>query len=143
MVKKSVLLHFGASLVDKPIITGLIRDYDVSVNILHARVTPEEEGTMFVHIEGVEDKVSKALDYLNQIGIRLVFPRKNLIWQEAKCTHCGSCVGQCFPDALLIDNETELVLFKHELCVACGLCIPACPFGALESVDQHVATSQK
>ena len=35
MVKKSVLLHFGASLVDKPIITGLIRDYDVSVNSLH------------------------------------------------------------------------------------------------------------
>ena len=41
MVKKSVLLHFGASLVDKPVITGLIRDYDVSVNILHARVTPK------------------------------------------------------------------------------------------------------
>ena len=101
MVKKSVLLHFGASLVDKPIITGLIRDYDV------------------------------------------VFPTKNLIWQEAKCTHCGSCVGQCFPDALHINNETGLVLFKHELCVACGLCIPACPFGALESVDQHVAASQK
>ena len=36
MVKKSVLLHFGVSLVDKPIISGLIRDYDVSVNILHA-----------------------------------------------------------------------------------------------------------
>jgi ferredoxin len=98
---------------------------------------------MFVHIEGVEDKVSKALDYLNQIGVRLVFPKKNLIWQEAKCTHCGSCVGQCFPDALHINNETGLLLFKHELCVACGLCIPACPFGALESVDQHVATSQK
>ena len=67
MVKKSVLLHFGASLVDKPVISGLIRDYDVSVNILHARVTPEEAGTMFVHIEGVEAKVSRALDYLNQI----------------------------------------------------------------------------
>jgi Fe-S-cluster-containing hydrogenase component 2 len=26
----------------------------------------------------------------------------------------------------------------HDKCLACELCIPACPFGALESVGEHL-----
>ena len=74
MTKKSAILHFGADLVEKPVLTGLIRNHDVSVNILQASVTPDEDGTMFVQVEGEPSDVKKAFAYLVEMGVRLVFP---------------------------------------------------------------------
>jgi len=138
MTKRSAILHFGSDLVDKPILTGLIRENDVDVNILQASITPEEDGTMFIQVEGDGANVKGAFDYLEGLGVRLVFPAKNLIWDEELCTHCGACVGQCLPKALAVDSTTSEVVFDAEKCIACELCIPACPYGALESVTEHL-----
>lgn len=140
MLKKNAILHFGPDLVSKPIISVMVRNHDVLVNILQASITPEEAGTMFVQLEGEADNVKKALDYLDQTGVRLILPAKNLIWDEEKCTHCGACVGQCLPHALTADSATGLLALDDKLCLACELCIPACPFGALESVSEVVET---
>lgn len=137
MVRRNVIFHFGPDLTDKPIITSIIRKYDVTINILQASITPEESGTMFVWLEGEPEVLKKALDYIEMTGIRLVFPAKNLIWDEEACTHCGACIGQCLPKALVISAETGKVSLRHDLCLACELCIPACPFGALKSVAEH------
>jgi len=138
MTKKSAILHFGRDLVDKPILSGLIRGHDVSVNILQASITPEEDGTMFVQVEGEAGRVKGAFDYLEKLGVRMIFPTKNLIWDEDKCTHCGACVGQCLPKALELDAQTAELLFESDKCIACELCMPACPYGALESVTEHL-----
>lgn len=138
MTKKSAILHFNGELVEKPILSGMIRNHDVSVNILQASISPEEDGTMFVQVEGDEQNVKGAFAYLEGIGVRLVFPAKNLIWDEGKCTHCGACVAQCLPKALFTRPGTAEVGFDAEKCIACELCIPACPFGALESVSEHL-----
>ena len=105
MTKKSAILHFGRDTVDKPILTGLIRGHDVDVNILQASITPEEDGTMFVQIEGTGENVQGAFDYLEGLGVRMIFPAKNIIWDDEKCTHCGACVGQCLPKALAVDGN--------------------------------------
>lgn len=136
MEKKSVILHFGSDLVDKPIISGLIKNYDVSVNILQASITPEEDGTMFVQIEGEKGNVRKALNYLEKTGVHMILPAKNLILDDKKCTHCGACVAQCLADALTLDRKTGKLSLNHDRCIACELCIPACPYGALKSVTE-------
>ncbi len=138
MTKKSAILHFGSDLVDKPIISGLIRNYDVSVNILQASITPEEDGTMFVQIEGEHAIVQKAFDYLRDHRVDMIFPAKNLIWDDKKCVDCGACVAHCLPRALTVDGSGKLQ-FNSERCIACELCIPACPYHALGSVSEHLS----
>ncbi|HPQ80441.1 MAG TPA: NIL domain-containing protein [bacterium] len=138
MTKKSAILHFKAELVERPVLSGLIRDHDVSVNILQASVTPDEDGTMFVQVDGEPANVKRAFAYLDEMGVRLVFPAKNLVWDEERCTSCGACVAQCLPKALAVDEETNRISLDDSRCIACELCIPACPFGALESVTEHL-----
>lgn len=138
MTKKSAILHFGRETVDKPILTGLIREHNVSVNILQASISPEEDGTMFIQVEGEGADVESAFGYLEKLGVRLVFPAKNIIWDDDVCTNCGACVGHCLPKALAIDVDKGEVIFDAEKCIACELCIPACPYGALESVTEHL-----
>lgn len=138
MTRKSAILHFEAALVEKPVLSGLIRNHDVTVNILQASISPDEAGTMFVQVEGEPGDVKRAFAYLGETGVRMVFPTKNLVWEEEKCTSCGACVAQCLPKALAVDEKTKRVSLADSLCIACELCIPACPFGALESVTEHL-----
>ena len=44
IVSKKVVLHFPSRLVDQPIIYRLIKEYDLTFNILKASVIPDEEG---------------------------------------------------------------------------------------------------
>jgi ferredoxin len=139
MIKKRVFLKFQPEIVDKPIICGLIRDHDVLVNILQARVTPEKAGTLLMQLEGEGPNVQGALDYLQQLGVHMVFVLRNLIWDERLCTHCGVCVSHCSPGALSVHPLTQLVSLDAESCLACEHCIAACPYGALNSVAERIA----
>ena len=46
MPKKKVVLNFPPHLIDQPITYRLIKDYGLVVNILRARITPQEWGSM-------------------------------------------------------------------------------------------------
>jgi L-aspartate semialdehyde sulfurtransferase ferredoxin len=138
LTKRNVILHFDASLVDKPLICELIRSHDLMVTILQARITPEEDGNMLMQVEGSAREIKRALRYLDARGVRMLLPTKNMIWNEEHCTHCGACVGQCLAKALAIDADTGRLRLDDRSCLGCRLCIPACPFGALTSVEEHV-----
>lgn len=138
MTKRNVILQFSATLVDKPLICELIRNYNVTINILQARITPEEDGNMFMQIHGSAREVKRALGYLDDLGVRILLSTKNMIWDEEHCTHCGACVGQCLAKALTVDPQTGRVHLDHGSCLGCRLCIPACPFGVLTSVEEHL-----
>lgn len=139
MPKKSAILHFKADTVDKPIVSRLVRDHNLTVNILQAKISPEEEGTIFATLEGSSSDLKSGIDFLEKLGVTVVLPNKNVVLFEERCTHCGACVGQCLPKALSVDPDTREVVFDSQLCIACELCIPACPFGAIESVSEHLA----
>ena len=50
-----------------------------------------------------------------------------------KCDLCGSCVGVCPPDCIIM---TERALFiVAEKCIQCGICLVACPVGALTWIN--------
>ena len=48
------------------------------------------------------------------------------------CLSLGSCVQACQFDAMFMDEETELPVVIAEKCVACGVCVKACPRGVIE-----------
>ncbi len=57
---------------------------------------------------------------------------ETLKWHFAKvqCNHClyPGCVNAC-PTTALIKTEDGPVTYRKELCIGCGYCINACPFG--------------
>lgn len=131
-MQKNVSLHFSNQLVDKPIISTLIRKYDVDVNILQATITPNEEGNMFVQMKGEEEKLQSALGFLVAAGVDVMVKPRRIDFNEEDCVSCGACVSHCLPKALHVNEETRKIEYDIELCIACELCIPACPFGAVE-----------
>lgn len=47
------------------------------------------------------------------------------------CLHCEDppCIAACPQEAILKDHESGLVKIMEDLCVGCGKCKDACPFG--------------
>ena len=47
----------------------------------------------------------------------------------SRCSGCGLCVTDCPTGALTLssDDESSCILFRHDLCVACGRCADICP----------------
>lgn len=134
-MQKNVSLHFSNQLVDKPIVSTLVRKYDVDVNILSAIITPNEEGKMFVQMKGEEEKLQQALGYLVAMGVDVVVKPKGINFYEDICVSCGACTVHCLPKALSVDEETKQIVYSEDLCIACELCIPACPYGAVELIQ--------
>jgi len=63
-----------------------------------------------------------------------------LIWDNIKCTGCGTCAKSCPQGAIEIitsvnPEENKYRVEKIEVdtgyCIQCGLCVEVCPYGAL------------
>ncbi len=132
MVSKRIVLKFPHRLVDQPIISKLVKDYDLQFNILKAYITPREEGLLVLELTGREEHLKKAMSFIRDLGVTVQPLSKDIKRNEAKCTHCGACVPICPAGALVVDEKTRKVNFYGEKCIACELCIKACPPRAME-----------
>lgn len=63
-----------------------------------------------------------------------------LIWDNKKCTGCGTCAKACPQGAIQIITAADPVENKYKVekmeidtgyCIQCGLCVEACPYEAL------------
>jgi len=131
-VSKRIVLHFPRRLVDRPIVSRLVKDYDLEFNILKASVTPEEEGLMVLELIGKQANYDKGIRYLTESGVKIQSLSQNVIRNEERCTHCGACITICPTGAFEVEPSTKRVMFYDEKCLACGLCIKACPPRAME-----------
>lgn len=129
---KRIVLHFPKRLVDRPIVSRLVKDYDLDFNILKASVTPEEEGLLVLEITGKRDDYDRGIEYLTKAGVKIQSLSQDVTRNEERCTHCGSCVTVCPADAFQLVPSTKKVLFQNEKCIACGICIKTCPPRAME-----------
>jgi len=66
VVSKNILLHYPKEHTEKPIISNLIKRYDLTVNISRARIGQDEEGTMVIEISGKQEEAreEESTDYL-------------------------------------------------------------------------------
>ena len=122
-----MVLRFPADTVNEPITYTLIKEYDVLINILNADITHGKEGNLLIEMIGNKENVGRAMDYLQDKQVEISPVVKTILFNESACIHCGACSSVCFPGALNMDPESRKLLFFPEKCVACELCIKACP----------------
>jgi L-aspartate semialdehyde sulfurtransferase ferredoxin len=132
MVSKKVVLHFPKRLVDRPLVSHLIREYNLDFNILKASITPAEEGLMVLELKGKQEDVDRGVKFLTESGIIIDSLSQNVLRNEKRCTDCGVCLSVCPTGAFEVDMVTRKVKFHDKKCVACALCIKACPPRAME-----------
>ncbi len=75
-----------------------------------------------------------------RLNISRRFRGNELIWNQEKCTGCGTCAKTCPQGAIEIVTSTDMgenkyVVDKYQVdtgyCIQCGLCVEACPYEAL------------
>ena len=132
MAKRRLVLTFPPKLVEEPITYRLIKDYDLVVNILRAKISPEEEGRLMIELSGEKGALKRGMDYLNRLKVNIQPLARDIRWLEEKCTHCTVCVSLCPTEAIVVDRNSMKISFNKDKCIACGACIPACPYKAIE-----------
>ena len=132
MISKRIVLHFPNKLVDQPVVSKLVRDYDLEFNILKAYITPREEGLLILELKGQQEKYDRGIKYLTDIGVRIESLAQDIVRDESRCTDCGVCVPICPVNALVFDSSTRKLHFYDDKCIACELCIRTCPVRAMK-----------
>lgn len=131
-MKRRLVLTFPRETIEQPITYHLIKDYDLMINILRAKVNPDEEGKLVIEISGEDKNIKDSMAYLKRLNVGIQPLAQDIKWFEDRCTHCTACISICPSGALGINREEMLVSFDSEKCILCRLCILACPFKAVE-----------
>ncbi|WP_108670639.1 methionine ABC transporter ATP-binding protein [Peribacillus acanthi] len=66
---KLLQLSFVGDEAEEPLISKLIRNFELDVNIVQGKITQTQKGsygTLFIHVDGRNDEVLKALDYIRE-----------------------------------------------------------------------------
>jgi ferredoxin len=140
ITSRNVLLIFNQQIMYKPIIYRLARDFDITFNVLEAKILPKQEGRIILELRGEESLINKSIQYLEEELVQVEILADKIHRDETRCVHCGACTAVCRTDALVINRETMDVEFYPEKCVACGLCKIACPVKAMSgiSIDKDI-----
>ncbi|MFC1949138.1 NIL domain-containing protein [Chloroflexota bacterium] len=131
-VSKRIVLHFPKRIVDRPIVSRLVKDYSLDFNILKASVNPDAEGLLILELSGKQEDYDRGINYLSKTGVKIQSLSQDVTRNEERCTHCGACITICPAGAFVLDSASRRVDFINEKCLACGLCIKACPPRAME-----------
>ena len=101
--------------------------------------------------KGILKGLSVTIRHLLRIPITTQYPEQKLnpsrrirgnelIWNQARCTGCGTCAKTCPQGSIDImtsvkieDNKYKVEKFEVDMgyCIFCGLCVEACPYDAL------------
>ncbi|MCS0673221.1 methionine ABC transporter ATP-binding protein [Cytobacillus firmus] len=74
---KVVQLGFVGESAEQPLITNLIRNFQVTVNILQGKISQTQNGsygTLFIHVDGETEEVAKAIEFIHsqQVGVEVI-----------------------------------------------------------------------
>ena len=133
MYSKILVLRFPKTEVEKPIVCYLVKDYDLTFNILNAAVLPRKEGIMVLELSGTRKNFKEGVKYLKRQGVNVQNASQEVKRIKKKCTHCGACTAVCPTGALAVQRPEMLVDFNQKKCSVCELCLPACPSRAMEA----------
>ena len=131
MYSRMLVLRFSKDIVDKPIISSLVRDYSLTFNILKAQIFPRKEGMLVMELSGNRRDFEKGMQYLEKSGVNVEPVAQGIRRDDDRCYQCGSCTAVCPTGALHIKRPDMDVLFESERCSACELCVKTCPARAM------------
>jgi ferredoxin len=135
MTNRRVMFLFPKSETEKPIVSNLVRDYNLVINIFRAKVTPEEYGYLVLDISGKDEDIARGIEYVKGFHVQVNEAGVGVSWDEKKCTHCGACLPHCPTHALrFMEVGKRTVAFFPPDCVDCLACLKTCPFGACASL---------
>jgi L-aspartate semialdehyde sulfurtransferase ferredoxin len=129
-----ILLRFSEKIVEQPIVSQIILDLKVPINIITAYVNSKGGEVLAEVPDEALDKVVKAF---RKKGVTVSLP--NLIEVDTeKCISCGSCVALCPVEAITLAEDLSVV-FNKDKCVGstCSACVDACPARAIKSVKKN------
>ena len=124
-------LNFSPSIVNKTVISDLIKNFDVTFNILKADITPKG-GIMLIEISGSE--AEEGIKYMEKEGIQLNPIKKVVKKDEEKCMDCGECISLCPVNAIKMEEDWTVEL-DNQKCIGCGFCTTSCPTKAIKIAD--------
>ena len=128
-----ILLRFNEKNVEQPIVSQIILDLRVPINIITAQVN-SKGGEVLAEVP--EEKLDEVVKAFRKKGVTVSLPKLIEVDTE-KCINCGSCVTLCPVEAITIAEDLSIV-FNKEKCVGstCSACVDACPARAIKSVKQ-------
>ena len=129
-----VLLRFSEQLVEEPIVSKIILDLKVPINIITAQVG-SKGGEVLAEVP--EESLEQVVSAFREKGVTVSLPKLIEVDME-KCISCGSCVTLCPVEAITFSEDLS-VKFNKEKCVGstCSACVDACPARAIKSVKQN------
>lgn len=128
MPKKKIVLIFPPELTEKPLTYHLVKDFDLALNILKAKITPGEEGKLVIELSNEsEANIEAGINFLETHGVVIEPVSKEIVLNEADCINCGSCTAVCQPGALTINSPDWKLEFDKEKCIVCEMCVKTCP----------------
>jgi L-aspartate semialdehyde sulfurtransferase ferredoxin len=129
-----ILLRFSEKIVEQPIISQIILELKVPINIITAYVN-SKGGEVLAEVP--EESLDKIVKAFRKKGATVSLPKLIEVDTE-KCISCGSCVALCPVEAITMADDLS-VEFNKEKCVGstCSACVDACPARAIKSVKQN------
>ncbi|MDO9463533.1 MAG: 4Fe-4S dicluster domain-containing protein [Deltaproteobacteria bacterium] len=132
MYSRMLVLRFPQDIVDRPLVCNLVREFDLSFNILKATILPGQEGLMIMELSGHRKNFNRGIKYLEECGVKIKTIGQDINRNMDKCFQCGACTAVCPTGALYIRRPEMEVCFEPEKCSGCELCVAACPVRAME-----------
>jgi L-aspartate semialdehyde sulfurtransferase ferredoxin len=134
-----ILLRFSEQIVEQPIVSQVILELKVPINIITANVN-SKGGEVLAEVP--EESLERVVKAFRKKGASVSLPK--LIEVECeKCISCGSCVTLCPMEAISITDDASIV-FDREKCAGstCSVCVDACPVRAIRSVKNSTEHSK-
>ncbi|TLM80104.1 MAG: hypothetical protein FDZ70_02175 [Actinobacteria bacterium] len=130
MAKKRFDLTFPPKQAGRPIVYHLVKDHDLTPNILRAQIQPGQEGRMLVELTGGKDDLASGIAFLEKEGLTVHEAASDIVLDTERCVDCGLCTAVCRPGALTLGRDGCLK-FDKDKCVYCEACVIACPRRAI------------
>lgn len=72
------------------------------------------------------------------------FPKVKMNFRPTLCNHCANpaCAEKCPTGAMAKREDNGAVVVDTEVCIGCGTCVEACPYG-VPQIDEEANTSSK
>jgi len=69
MKKLNVRLEYPLARIKEPVVTHLVKDFDVSPNVLAADIDASKGGWMLLGLSGEAEQIDKALAWIKSVGV--------------------------------------------------------------------------